>query len=188
MSKGDDLLATIEAVHAAGLDSALWPQALDKVTNLVGGRSASVEVIDRLTLRHREYFAFGVPPADQLAYLENYNAINPRIPFVASRLRSGDMVWDYQILDEAQMNRSAFFVDFLDRIDMRYFVSATLTADADHFAGLCVHRSRRQGHVETSHIRLLKRIEPHVRQALDVATRLRNARLGATAFEQALDW
>jgi hypothetical protein len=42
MKPGDDLLATIEAVHAAGLDEQLWPQALERVARVVGGIGCSL--------------------------------------------------------------------------------------------------------------------------------------------------
>jgi hypothetical protein len=36
-------LATVEAVHAAGVDEARWPDALARVARLFGARAASLE-------------------------------------------------------------------------------------------------------------------------------------------------
>src|SRR5690348_2427030 len=63
VGRADDLLATVEAVHAAGLDAELWPQALAAMTRMIGGVGTTLEVIDRGTLAHHEFHAFGIAPA-----------------------------------------------------------------------------------------------------------------------------
>src|ERR1700722_14868038 len=101
--RGDDLLSTIEAIHAAGLDATLWPQALTSIASVVGGSAASIEVIDAQTLRHREMYSHGLPRADEIAYLEHFVQSNVRLPFVAKQ-QLNELSWDYMILDEASMN------------------------------------------------------------------------------------
>src|SRR4051812_15168440 len=76
MPNGDDLLATIEAVHAAGLDSSEWPRALAAVAETLGGHAAMFEVFDKRAACHREWHGFGVPPAAEIAYFEHYVADN----------------------------------------------------------------------------------------------------------------
>jgi hypothetical protein len=66
MPTGDDLLATIEAVHAAGLDSSLWPKALAAVAATLGGHAAMFEVFDKRAACHREWYGTGVPPAAEM--------------------------------------------------------------------------------------------------------------------------
>ena len=51
----NDLLATIEAVHAAGLDASLWPKALAAVAATLGGNAAMFEVFDKRAGCHREW-------------------------------------------------------------------------------------------------------------------------------------
>ncbi len=79
MARDGKILATIEAVHAAGLDAARWPQALAAITRTIGGVGATLEVIDRQAFAHREFRSFGIAPAHQLAYVEQYAAMSPRI-------------------------------------------------------------------------------------------------------------
>jgi len=38
----DDLVATVAAIHAAGLDAELWPRALGAVTAVIGGVGAAL--------------------------------------------------------------------------------------------------------------------------------------------------
>jgi hypothetical protein len=64
--QGDNLLATIEAIHAAGLDESLWPQALAATARTVGGNAATLEVFGKQTLRPTQMYSFGVPRHEPL--------------------------------------------------------------------------------------------------------------------------
>ncbi len=75
-----DLLTTVEAVHAAGLDAQPWPQALAAGAGTLGGAAATIEAIDREKLCHRESLCHRLPPAGEIEYVEQYAALNPRIP------------------------------------------------------------------------------------------------------------
>lgn len=187
MATGDDLLAAVGAVHAAGLDAELWPQALAAVTRTVGGVGATLEVIEKPGLRPRDFHFWGLPPVEQTEYLNHYASLSPRLPFVA-RQESGELTWDYLAVDERSMNRSAFYAEFLPRMDLRYYVGGILANTQSEFAAVTVQRSGKQGHVGRAEIALMERILPHVRQALDVATRLKGAGGIRRSLEGALDW
>src|SRR5690349_2831358 len=99
LAVGDELLTAIEAIYAAGLDGQLWPQALAVATQLIGGIGGTVEVIDRRGFAHLEFYGFGVPAAGEIAYLDHYAALSPRIP-AALLQKPGETTWDYCVLDE----------------------------------------------------------------------------------------
>jgi DNA-binding CsgD family transcriptional regulator/PAS domain-containing protein len=187
MKRGDDLLATIEAVHAAGLDAQLWPKALAGIAQVVGGVAATLEVIDKHTLRHFEFHSFGLPPPEEIEYLDHYAPLNPRLPFV-SRQQAGVLCWDYQIFDEQVMVGASFYEEFLPRMGLRYFVDGMLATSPKEFAAFVVHRSRQQGHVDRMGIAVMERLLPHVQQAFDVAQRLKDAGEARHSLERALDW
>jgi DNA-binding CsgD family transcriptional regulator len=187
MPTGDDLLATIEAVHAAGLDSSLWPKALAAVAATLGGHAAMFEVFDKRAACHREWYGTGVPPAAEITYFEHYVADNPRWLFMP-RQRAGDVSWDYQFIDEAGMNEAPFYAELLAQMDLRYFMSGVLMATAEDYACISVQRSARLGHVQSGEIDLMQRLLPHVQQAFDVARRLNGAGDASKSFERAFDW
>jgi DNA-binding CsgD family transcriptional regulator/PAS domain-containing protein len=187
MPKGDDLLATIEAVHAAGLDASLWPKALAAVAASLGGSAAMFEVFDKRAVRHREWYGSGVPPAAEIAYFEHYIADNPRWLFMP-RQRTGDISWDYQFIDERGMNEAPFYAELLAQMDLRYFLSGVLMATPEDYACISVQRSSRLGHVQSDEIGLMERLLPHVQQAFDVARRLNGASEASKSFERAFDW
>ena len=133
-NRQEDLLATIEAVHAAGLDAALWPRALEQVAHAVGGIGCSLEAFERRPLRPREFHSYGMPPAGQIAYFEHYCALNPRWSLI-TRQKAGELGWDYLILDDAAMARSPFYADFLVKLDFPYLVYGMLESTDEAFAG-----------------------------------------------------
>ncbi len=121
MAGADEILATVEAIYAAGLDTDLWPQALAAVTRTVGGIAATLEIYNRSTLGLDEFHIFGMPPAHENAYLADFMKINPRYPAVL-KLKPGSLIWDDMVLDEDAMNRDAFYSDFLAPAGLRYFI------------------------------------------------------------------
>ena len=182
-----DLLATIEAVHVAGLDAERWPQALAAITQTIGGVGATLEVIDRRTFTHREFRSYGIAPAHQLQYVEQYAAISPRIRH-ALRQERGKIIWDYLAVDEQAMNGSPFYMEFLASQDLRYAIAGILDTPKEEFGVVGIQRSRRQGHVERSEIALMERLFPHIQQAFDVARRLKGAGEAGHSLEHVLDW
>ena len=187
MPTEDDLLGTIEAVHAAGLDATLWPRALTAVAATLGGSAAMFEVFDKRAACHREWYGCGVPPASEIDYFEHYIAGNPRWLFMPQQ-RAGDVSWDYQFIDERGMNEAPFYAELLAQMDLRYFISGVLMATAEDYACISVQRSSRLGHVQQDEIALMQRLLPHVQQAFDVARRLNGAGEASKSFERAFDW
>jgi DNA-binding CsgD family transcriptional regulator len=187
MPEGNELLDTIEAVHAAGLGEKLWPDVLAGVAKLFGGAAASLEIFKPPAQAPVEFHAFGIPPAGELAYLETYAALNPRAAFAFGHANQ-DLLWDYQVLDERAMNRDPFYTWLQPQADLRYFLAGQFYRVPGECVGISVHRTRRQGHVQTPEVALMKRLLPHFRQALDTAMRLRRASAFGTSLEGALDW
>jgi DNA-binding CsgD family transcriptional regulator/PAS domain-containing protein len=185
MARGD-LFATIEAIHAAGLDDACWPRALAAMREVVGGTGATFEVIDKRQFEHTAFHSVGIPPVQQIEYADYYFSISPRVR-AGLLTTTGDVHWDYQILDEAAMRRDPFYADFLPQTGLRYFVSGTIRQTEDEFAVFAIQRSARQGHVGNREITLMRQLVPHVQQAFDVARRLKGAGETRDVLECALD-
>jgi len=172
MAKRDRLMSTIEAIHAAGLDEARWPDALAAVVSVVGGCAASIELCDQRDLRHLEMHAYGMPGAEEVAFREDFAEINIRLPFVA-RQKLGELSWDYMILDEAAMRRAPFYTEIMPRFDMRYFVGNIIRKTTQDFATVGVHFPSRMGHVQRDGIATMRLLSRHISQSYDVARRLR---------------
>jgi DNA-binding CsgD family transcriptional regulator/PAS domain-containing protein len=183
----DELLATIDAVYAAGLDARQWPQALGAMAKLVGGAGATLEIFDRSALAVTDFFSFGSPRASEIAYFDRYLALNPRVPD-ALRRKAGDVTWDYRILDESGIDRSPFYQEFLAPMGFRYNVVGVLMSTKTEFAAFTVQRSARQGHVQRAEIALTERLIPHVNRSIDMMRRLKAEATANQSFERTLDW
>jgi DNA-binding CsgD family transcriptional regulator/PAS domain-containing protein len=182
----EQILSTIESVHAAGLDGTQWPRALAALANTVGGNAASIEVLDQQKLCHREMYSYGLPGAEEIAFREDFHEINIRLR-VVGRQKLHELTWDYMVLDEAAMRRAPFYTEIMPPFDIRYFVGGILLKNAEEFAGIAVHRSPRMGHVQRDGIAMMQTLVPHVRQAFDVMRRLSAAEKTRNWLEGALD-
>src|SRR5690606_34468212 len=115
-------LATIEAIHGAGLNPETWPDALASVAGLLGGSAATLEAYALPTGGLLWLRAHNIPPPSQLLYSDEFAALNPRAAY-GMRQPSIELLWDYKVLDETAMNRDPYYADFLPRTGHRYFVS-----------------------------------------------------------------
>jgi DNA-binding CsgD family transcriptional regulator len=184
----DDLLGTIEAVYDAGLDAALWPKALAGVTRLVGGIAATVQIFGKESRRPREFYFYGLPSGAKATYVDHYAALNQRLPNVTAG-RLGELSQDYRIFNEETISpHQSFNAGFFGALGHRYFVGGIVATHSRDFAGVCVHRTTKQGHIDRPGLTMLERLLPHVKGAFDVARRLKVGGGARDALECALDW
>lgn len=183
---GDNLLVAIEAIHAAGLGDESWPSALQLTSKALGAAGATLEVFDKKRLAHTDYHFFGLPPAHQVEYANHYLPLNPRVWSVLTA-PIGHIGWDYQIFDEAAMRHDPFYADFLPQLGVRYFLSGTFQQSEQECGVIAIQRTARQGHAGKREIELMRQLVPHVRQAFDVARRLRSAGETRHSLERAVD-
>jgi DNA-binding CsgD family transcriptional regulator/PAS domain-containing protein len=186
-SDADELLHTIEAVHAAGLEAELWPKALASTASLMGAAAAILEVFELPSQVPKEFHSAGVPPVSQLEYFEHYAPLSPRAAY-AFRYQSEKLFWDYKFIDEPAMDRDAFYAKLLPQADFRYFLAGRVHRTANELGAVSIQRTRKQGHVGKHEIGLMTRLLPHFRQALDTSMRLRRVDLASRSLEDALNW
>lgn len=167
------LVSVIQTLYAASLDAAAWPAALTELADAMGGFDTTLEVHTgpgTIPL----FFSCGTRlPNDGVdAYLSHYSKVCPRIAMIDAQ-RTGSVGVDYEFITEAEMDRDEFYADFLAPDDLRYFMSACLAnrpGSAVSFAA--IHRSPQQGHASKHEVSRLKKLIPHLQQALDTHLRL----------------
>jgi len=183
MERVEHFNAVVNAAYAAALDPALWPKALETLSDAVGAEGATIEIINSQRGAH-EFVQFGRLPEDrQDDYRQHYFHICPRIAPVA-RSRAHDIVADYDFISEADMNRDPFYSEFLAPYDMRYFLSATVIQNGRWSAHLSPQFSTRHGHAQASEIAFLRAVTPHFERALDVFLALEAQRSRAEGAER----
>src|SRR5271167_877266 len=72
MSKCDFYEQAVEAIYASGADSGRVPDALAAISRLLGGRGATLEVIDKATQRPIEFHSVGLPSAAGARYFDHF--------------------------------------------------------------------------------------------------------------------
>lgn len=174
MAESDQLLQTIEAIYAAGLDAQRWPDALAAITHTVGGIAATLECYELKTTTLTDFRSFGLPQPNELAYFDHYFASNPRIPHLING-RAGGIITDYMVMDERAMSGDEFYSDFLGSTGFRYFIGGTMNVSASRSVLFSVQRATMQGHVDAAEVTQMRSLLPHVRQAYEVSQRLREA-------------
>ena len=187
MRKREHLLQTLEAVHAAGLDETLWPGAMASMSRLFGSIGTTLEFVDKQAGTLIDFWGHGVPDGSEIEYAEHYLFTSPRMALSDPR-RFGEIGYDYLLLDEAGMNRDAYYSEFLAKGDMRYFLSGSLIRNERQNAAIAVQRSARQGHVDEAEIGMMRSLLPHFQQAYETTRRLRSAIQSKQMLEDAFDW
>ena len=181
----DDILGAITRIHAAGLDAEKWPEALASLSRLLGGHGASLEFLERPSLRHRAMFSYGLPSvADYLAY---YAPASPRLAY-ADRARPTAALYDAQHTDETGMDADPFYAGFLAAHDMRYHLGLVVAKSDEELVACSVQFAPRQGHPTRNKIRLISLLAPHFQQAVDVAQRIGSLADERRDLAGALDW
>ncbi len=185
VAEGDRIIAAISRIHAAGLDSAIWPEALSLITELIGGNGASLEFLNRPSLQPYGMYTHGLP--DVSAYIEHYAPMSPRLP-LAARHPAGTMCYDALCASEAEMDINPFYAEFLAPLDMRYFVGAVISTSPQELVLSGVQISPKQGHVSPAKIKTMALLVPHIQQATGVMRRLGNLANLQHSFEDVLNW
>ncbi|MFZ5721085.1 MAG: helix-turn-helix transcriptional regulator [Pseudomonadota bacterium] len=187
MDRAAGLLAAIKAVHAAGLDPDLWPQALARIMDLTGSRAAVLEVYDRPSLHQRAIHSWNMRQATRAEYLAWGGPPNSRTEY-GLQLGAGEVFYDSCMFDEAGIDRDPFYAEFLVHHEVRYFMSGVVERGHGTQTMMTLARTPRQGHVGAEEIALMPILMPHVRLALEVGDRLAAAAGRASAFGETLDW
>jgi DNA-binding CsgD family transcriptional regulator len=187
MTNGDLYVQAVESIYASGIGEVSVSDALMATSRLLGARGATFEVFDKPAGKLVQFHSAGLPPAGTSKYSEQFAALSPRTPPVL-RQASGEVCFDYKLMDEAAMKRDAFYSEFLAGMGLRYFISAVLEQTPHAMAVISFQRTRRKGHVDRKDISLMRRLCPHFQRAYTMRKLLRaDAPSRETLFESALD-
>jgi DNA-binding CsgD family transcriptional regulator len=187
MRKRDDILQMLEAIHAAGLDESLWPTVMSSMSRLFGSIGTTMECVDKRAGTLTDFWSHGVPDGSDLEYAEHYLFTSPRMALSDPR-RFGEIGYDYMLLDEAAMNRDAYYSEFLPKGGLRYFLAGSLIRSPLENAAIAVQRSPGQGHVDEAEVKLMRRLLPHIQQAYGTTRQLRSAVQSKHMLEETFDW
>jgi DNA-binding CsgD family transcriptional regulator/PAS domain-containing protein len=174
-------------IQAAGTNPAEWPAALEELCSCLGGCAATLELIPRDPLGVPSIISYGCPPSGLQRYLSEYMLANPRVT-KGRTLASGEVLCDYDCIDESGMDRNPYYADFLAESGFRYVAATTLKQSVEEVRLIALQRTRRQGHADSQLVAAMRRIYPVAAMAQDTHMRLRALNDLGSGLADAAEW
>lgn len=175
------------SIYAAALDAARWREAWYAVTRYTGADSFHFFSLDLATATPN----FGIvsdelPTRGLIEYDQYYGCIDPRRDIVAA-MKPGELFVCHEHIDERFARRNEYYQDFLVRYDMRYAMGGSLarTESTDVFFALM--RSGGIGHFTVDESQRMRRLVPHLQQAVGLFQQTSRLRELAGLGEAGLD-
>lgn len=183
-----DLLSLIDLGYSAAQYAQEWPVYLSAIAHAVKGSSALLLHYD-LRGRGTVNEWTGLPAEAVQLYVSHYAArdlwalsVDPREGCQPGRAQP-----DQQLVPRTRLQRSEFYNDFLTRFDTTRMVALPLASSGFNFSSLTIHRDERRQPFDAEEVRVLEKLAPHLRRALDIHLQLRAAAHMTAELHAALD-
>jgi len=161
----DDVVA---GFHKAASGQLEWGEALRSFQQLVGAWLVQVQGIDFSRVAVTLSYEVGpCPPEAVLDYLCKWHRFDPRARLVME-LDEGEWVSCHEHFDNAFVERSAFYQEFLIPHGGRYVSGTQLFRQGDEVVMLGVHRGRNSQPLDGDEIICCRRLARHLAQAMRI--------------------
>lgn len=178
MISQSDLASVIASIYEAGVDFNRWPDALARVSEAVGGHSASLV---RQGVTHEDCWGFAhrVEEGWDHLYFEHYHSVNPLWgrTWLAP---AGSVHTDTMVAPRAELAATEFFQDFLAPQGVGGMLNAVVLMEAGRQTIMTVHASRE---IEEAQLALYRLITPHLQRAVELNVQLARAEIGHAGSE-----
>jgi DNA-binding CsgD family transcriptional regulator/PAS domain-containing protein len=157
------------ALYGAAIEPSRWPDALADLMSAMGGIGARFAMDDPSGQSgggqsgERLHTAGVFTDEAKRAYLDHYQAIDPRLALLKS-LQPGTVVASHQHFDDGYIQRSEFFQNFLAPLGARHSLFCDLSAGRLS-ATFGIWRSAHRGPFEAEEIALFEAFVPHLQNA-----------------------
>jgi DNA-binding CsgD family transcriptional regulator len=165
-------LAVIESLYDAAMNDALWPTALQRLTDFTGSQSATLWLLDgseqpRLPL----LLTYNFDDAFMHAYLDGMVPLDPTVQYLV-RHPHAPIVHDDMVISEREKDRSPYY-DWHGRwSDTRFRMVGQMSLGPAIQAGVALHRARGCGRFERTDVERFGALHGHLERALAISRRL----------------
>ena len=178
--------AAVEQVYGAALDPQRWPAALQAVADMSGDMGS-------ILIYSRDDGTFGIIETESLRYLtpDYRDAWSGRDIRAIRSLERGyffqrDVITDDDVLTDAEMDSDPFYTEFLAPRGLKYFAAAMVSPDPHVEVALSVQRRLGRPKFSPDETARLRRLGPHIENALRISVRLMDAELTKLSLGDAL--
>jgi DNA-binding CsgD family transcriptional regulator/PAS domain-containing protein len=182
MINQSDLASVIATIYEAGVDFDRWPQALARVTEALGGASASLV---RQGATHEDCWGFGhrVEEGWDQRYFEHFHSVNPLWgrTWLAP---AGSVHTDTMVVPRDDLARTEFFQDFLTPQGVGGMLNAVVLMEAGRQTILTVHSGRE---IEEAQLALYRLMTPHLQRAMELNVQLARSEISRAGAEAVVD-
>ncbi len=175
LQKHDRLIAAIESIYVAAANPSHWPSALQVVANCF-------DDVGAILIYGRDDGSFGViesPPLKQVSAEYALHWSDRDIRAIRARERGyffkRDIITDRDLLTPDEMETDPFYVDFLRRHSLKYFVAATVSPDPYIEVALSVQRALGGVEYSEEELKVMEQLAPHVETSLRLSIHLMDA-------------
>lgn len=176
----------IAAIYDAVIDQAQFDIALDQVCRATGSDGFNIFLLNNRTGEVPVNMARGIPDEVLRDYNQHFVMVDPGIQFF---LRNPNLPFYYNALHTAEedIDKSEYYSWLQKMGGARYYLAQTLKISADVSMIATAQRGRRVGHAQTSDIRQLGVIGPHIQRAMQVKLMLDDANRKLALSYEAMD-
>jgi DNA-binding CsgD family transcriptional regulator/PAS domain-containing protein len=166
------LLAVIETLYDAALDEALWPRALEALTDYTRSQAATFWTLDsspQPTLPLLTTFNFD--PAFMREYLDGMVPEDPTVQYLVHHPNQ-PIVHDGLFITEREKDRLHYYDWHGHHSDTRFRMVGQVRPAGGVQAGVALHRTRQAGRYEPCDLERFAFVYNHLARALAISVRL----------------
>jgi DNA-binding CsgD family transcriptional regulator len=185
MSRESEHSKAVEAVYAAAVEPAKWPNALGALCRLCAAESASHN-LQHIANGTGIRTALGYDRADQPRYHDGFATRNPL--FKGLLRQQTDVPHPHQTLVDDEIFRQSYYYNEYCRPNGLHFMAGLVIKRRGEIAEwVSVNRGPRGDPFDRNQLRALGQLAPHLRRASDASYRLTEAHAARKGWEAVLD-
>ena len=190
MRSGGELPALIESVYQQCLEEGGWEEAHYSICRHIGAVGGVVIDVDSETLTPSKVLSVGLPKVEREFSDDGIHEISPPTQY-ALACKFAHTICDYDVMEEREIERHAFYDWLQNRVGVKYFIGSRLNGIGPVVSLAAVHFPAKHGPASDEQIRRFAHLRPHILNAWRVAKLQEQARsnsLFATMVSDLLPW
>jgi len=184
-----DLSALLGPLYEAAASPELWPQFFEALRTYINTNKAFFLLVDPEN-RCDIHLSYGLDPAWQRAYLDNYQQHDVLLNrFVSAKQAYGEWIGTTQsVISDAEYHHSILFNEFAKPQGQFHHCGTALGGlDGGLEGGISINRTLQEGSFTSEEMALLAMLAPHLKRALNMHRTLSQERANHAVLRQTVE-